>query len=101
MTQTVAAYRLGEHSSTRKSPAKIMFGRQIRTNLDWARPEVGKEIDKANDKQNQERDTHSNFREFDVGQHVWVRNETTKGWREGVIQDRKGLYSYVVKTQIV
>ncbi|XP_065320533.1 uncharacterized protein LOC135928107 [Gordionus sp. m RMFG-2023] len=98
ITQTVAAYRLGEHSSTGRSPAKIMFSRQIRTNLDWARPEVGKEIDKTNDKQNQEHETHSNFREFDVGQHVWVRNETAKGWREGVIQDRKGLYSYVVKT---
>ncbi|XP_065321234.1 uncharacterized protein LOC135928705 [Gordionus sp. m RMFG-2023] len=98
MTQVLTTYRLGEHSSTERSPAKIMFGRQLKTSLDWIRPNAEHEIVRANDRQSLHHDLHSKEREFEISQPVWLNNENTNGWREGVIKERIGLYSYIVES---
>ncbi|CAK9295501.1 unnamed protein product [Gordionus sp. m RMFG-2023] len=70
MTQVLTTYRLGEHSSTGRSPAKIMFGRQLKTSLDWIRPNAEHEIVRANDKQSLHHDLHSKEREFEISQPI-------------------------------
>ncbi|XP_065323803.1 uncharacterized protein LOC135930928 [Gordionus sp. m RMFG-2023] len=74
MTQVLTTYRLGERSSTGRSPAKIMLGR--------LRPNAEHEIVKANYRQSHLHNLHSKEREFEISQPVWLNNENTNGWRE-------------------
>ncbi|XP_065322518.1 igE-binding protein-like [Gordionus sp. m RMFG-2023] len=37
-------------------------------------------------------------REFKISQPIWLNNENTHGWKEGIIKERIGLYSYIVES---
>uniref|UniRef100_V5GP60 Retrovirus-related Pol polyprotein n=1 Tax=Anoplophora glabripennis TaxID=217634 RepID=V5GP60_ANOGL len=106
------AYRSTEHTSTGKTPASLMFGREIRTRLQILREdsEVDQEI--RNQKQECElaevvktRNQSKKFyrgrrREFEPGEDVMVRdyrNVNQKSWTEGKIEERIGRTTYLCK----
>ncbi|XP_065318976.1 uncharacterized protein LOC135926971 [Gordionus sp. m RMFG-2023] len=90
---------MGEHQSTGRSPAKLLMGRNLKTGLNWLRPNVSYEMERSNIRQKVAHDEHSHMREFEIAQPVWVHNEINSGWREGVIKSRTGRYSYLVESK--
>ncbi|XP_065313726.1 igE-binding protein-like [Gordionus sp. m RMFG-2023] len=54
---------------------KGLFGRQLKTSLDWIRPNAEHEIVRANDRQSLHHDFHSKEREFEISQPIWLNNE--------------------------
>eukprot|EP00253_Pinus_taeda_P019441 PITA_19441 len=86
------AYNNGYHSSTQLSPFEVMYGQKCHTPSSWGRPEdrlrIGPEMLKemeetvkrvrtnlkaAQDRQKSFVDRRRRFREFQVGDHVFVR----------------------------
>ena len=66
-------YRLTPHSTTGKSPAELMLGRQPRSRLDLLKPDLEKTVHKKQDVQKRAHDKaalNSNFQ----GEAVYVRN---------------------------
>ena len=83
-------YRLTPHSSTGVSPAELMFGRKLRSQLDLVKPDIGKKVRQAQDCQRKSHDAHAKARFFVVGETVYARNYA---------QGPKGLPGTVVKTE--
>lgn len=89
-------YRNTIHCTTNETPAKLFLGRNLRTRLDFLKPDVKNTV------------THSQMktafssekrreREFQIGQSVITRDYRNKDkWIPGVIQDRTGPLMYKV-----
>ncbi|XP_074036301.1 uncharacterized protein K02A2.6 [Leptinotarsa decemlineata] len=83
-------YRVADHSSTKVSPSKMMFGRNIKTRLDLIRPsqklindlKVQSQIDNFGGKQ----------RNFELGEKVVVKDFSNKEptWIPGEISRKSG-----------
>eukprot|EP00253_Pinus_taeda_P035644 PITA_35644 len=103
------AYNNGYHSSTQLSPFEVLYGRKCRTPSSWGRPEdrlrlgpdmlkemedmvkkVRNNLKVAQDRQKSFADRKRRFKEFQVGDHVFVKPEgevlveplTILDWRE-------------------
>lgn len=81
-------YRNTEHCTTGQTPAKLMFGRNLRTRLDLIVPEK-KDIDNI---------YGSGKREFQPGEIVWVRWYSFRkvSWEKGEIKRKIGLRMYEI-----
>lgn len=85
LCELLMQYRKAPHSSTHKSPAELMFGRNLKTRLDL--------INRAPKKM---RETKTK-REFAVGDSVQVRNFNSDGkWKFGTVVGREGNLMYRV-----
>ena len=94
LDQFLLHYRTTSHGTTGKSPAEMMFGRRIRTRLDLLHPSPKH----TNFKSQREKDSRSKLREFQVGNHVWMRNYLGKPrWLPGVVTARTGPVSYRIR----
>ena len=51
LAQFLFPYRITPHSTTGRSPAELMFGRQLRTRFDLLHPNVQEKVVKKQDKQ--------------------------------------------------
>eukprot|EP00253_Pinus_taeda_P013617 PITA_13617 len=91
------AYNKGYHTSTQMSPFEVMYGRKCRTPTNWGGPEdklnLGPEMLKemeemvkkvrmnlkaAQDKQKNFADRKKRFKEYQVGDHVYIRVQTKR-----------------------
>ncbi|XP_039754334.1 uncharacterized protein LOC120629458 [Pararge aegeria] len=91
-------YRNTEHCTTQKEPSVALLGHRLRGRLDLLRPNTR---DVIRDKQSsQEERRGGSLREMSTGDRVLVRNYNNNlvKWKEGVVLDRTGPVSYVVKT---
>ncbi|XP_031332533.1 uncharacterized protein K02A2.6-like [Photinus pyralis] len=82
-------YRKTEHSVTKVSPSYLMFGREIRSRLDFLKPDL--EV-------NTKPSYNIRVREISVGKRVAVRdyNHSNK-WEFGRIQKRLGKLHYLIQ----
>lgn len=92
MSKILMAYRRAIHPATGKSPAMLMFGRQIQSRLDLLIPN--------DDVNNQLRILPS--KQFVVGERVAVRDYLSKvKWRYGTVEKICGELHYDVKLQFI
>ena len=84
-------------SPTGVSPAELFMRRPLCTRLDLMKPSVQTRVQCE---QKRYHDSHSTFRQFDVGQSVLVRNfrEGTK-WIFGTVIEQTGPVSYRIQVQ--
>ena len=84
-------YRLTPHSSTGVSPAELMFGRQLRSQLDQLRPSLEKTARQSQDRQKKNHDKRSRSRVFTQNQPVYARNYGPgEKWLPGVVVKLEG-----------
>ncbi len=86
-------YRIMPHSSTGKSPAEMMFQRQIRTPFHLLKP--GSQVTEPG----QSCKVKDKTRKFESGDKVWAKNFAKGGekWVPGVINKKLGNVTYEVK----
>ena len=68
------SYRATPNATTGVSPAKLLFGRTLRTQLNLLRPDVSTKVQDKQASQKQHHDKKSKERHFQVGQSVLVEN---------------------------
>ena len=94
------SYRNCPHPSTGESPAKLLFGRTLRTRLDLLLPDVRRKVKEQ--QAAQQRHAGTSMREFSSGDSVLVRdyrNSPSKPtWLPATISERMGPVSYQVET---
>ena len=84
-------YRLTPHSSTGVSPAELMFGRKLRSQLDLLKPSVGRTVRQEQDRQKKAHDAHASPRSFVVGDYVYARNyRDGPRWLPGRVVETEG-----------
>lgn len=84
-------YRNVQHSTTKKTPAEMMFNRKLRIRFDTLFDQKPLEVEKEPTK-----------REFQVGQNVIARDYrkvNKPSWAQGVISKRIGKYVYLIKVE--
>ena len=95
LTQFLLRYRTTPHPATGKTPAELIFGRQVRTRLDLIHPSQ-KEIQKG--ERGKRKETRK-AREFEVGEPVWMRNYSgSEKWIPGIVISKSGPLSYTIGT---
>lgn len=90
-------YRNMTHCSTGESPAKIFFGRKLKTRFSLLKPPTT--IEKIIDSQNNNIKHHKGNRntKFYNGQKVMIRdyrNPNKPGWTQAIIREKQGPQSY-------
>lgn len=89
-------YRTTPHQTTGRTPADVLYGRQLRSKLSLLKPDMMAHVDEALVKQKKHHDKHSRWREFKQGDAVWVKQQG-EDYREGVILKKTGPVSYLVE----
>lgn len=90
-------YRITPQSSTGVSPAELMYGRRLRSQLDQLQPDLGRKVRQSQDQQKRGHDVRSQFREFKVGDKVYARNYGQGPvWLPGEVVAVSGSVSYTV-----
>ncbi|XP_064653028.1 uncharacterized protein K02A2.6-like [Lineus longissimus] len=98
MARFLFKYRSTPHATTGRTPAEMMFNRQIKTHLDLLHPDVRATVGEKQGKQKLYHDTHAKERNFEVGDKVYVTNFSSGPcWLKGVITERTGPLSFVVE----
>ena len=88
-------YRLTPHSTTGVAPAELLMGRWPRSVLDLLKPDVADRVKNKQEAQKTYHDRTAKYREFRVGDAVFVRDfSDCKRWIPGVVSDKKGPSSY-------
>ena len=93
-------YRTTPQATTGVSPSVLMFGRNIRTQLDLLRPEVGVRVSERQEQQQQRHNQHCQHRELSLEQLVWVRNwRAGARWLKAKVQKQLGPLTYLVQLE--
>lgn len=72
----------------------------MRTRLDLLRPNLDKNVCNKQASQKQQHDTHSQTREFFIGQEVMVKNlRPGPAWIPGTVVQRLGPVSFLVEVE--
>ena len=91
-------YRMTPHSSTGVSPAELMFGRKLRSQLDLLRPDAARADQQAQDRRRETHDRRAKQRNFTVGDNVYARNyRDGPKWLPGVLCQMEGSVLFQVK----
>ena len=91
-------YRITPHTTTGRSPAELLLGRQPRSRLDLLHPDTGVKVRESQARQSHGHDKHTRARAFQVGDRVYVRNFVgVPTWLEGTILDQIGPVSFQVR----
>ena len=84
-------YRLMPHSATGVSPAEMVFGRKLRSQLDLLRPSEGRKARQSQKQQKRGHDTHAIPRSFTIGDSVYARNYGPgPKWLPGQVVETEG-----------
>ena len=91
-------YRLTPQTVTGVSPAEMMFGRPLRSQLDLLQPDMHAKVRSHQEQQRSDHDRHARSREFKCGDLVHVRNfNQGPMWVPGVVVQVRGPVSYTVE----
>ena len=91
------AYRHAPHATTNETPAKLFYGRNLRTRLDALKPDLRRDM--AAKQISQAICPTGQHREFTVGQSVAVRNyRGNENWISGTVVSRTSPVSYQFET---
>lgn len=88
------SYRNTPHTTTGKSPAQMMFGRQLNCVLSNIRPNKRRILQYKQVKSN----VMSSAAEYQSGDKVYIKTQEEKKWQPATVATRKHKYSYVVTT---
>jgi len=101
LSRSLFRYRLTPHSTTGVSPSELMFGRRLRSQLDFVVPSVRSRVTHQQSRQKESHDYHAKDREFVIGDQVLAKNYThgNPKWVSGEISAVKGPVSYEVKLE--
>ncbi|XP_054713679.1 uncharacterized protein K02A2.6-like [Uloborus diversus] len=91
-------YRNTPHTTTGEAPAKLMFGRALRTRLDLLRLNLEERV--KNHQTDKERNYRGKFRKgLEIGENVMVRNYRDRNdkWVEAVVLDKIDYSVYLCK----
>ena len=97
LARFLLVYRSTPNTTTRESPCKLLFQRQIRTRLSLVTPDVFAIV--ANKQSNQKscRDERGKQREFELNQPILVADYSSNSkWIPGVILSKLGPMNYEV-----
>ena len=98
LAQFLFKYRLTPQTVTGVSPAELMFGRPLRSQLDLLQPNMHTKVQSRQERQKFDHDQHSRSREFKCGDLVHVRNFSQgPRWIPGVVVQIRGPVSYTVE----
>jgi len=91
-------YRITAHATTGLPPCELLMKRQLRTRLDIIRPDVGKTVEQALQRQQAAYRSSQQAKEFKEGDMVWARNyrEGDK-WVPATVVKRQGRLTYKVR----
>ena len=90
-------YRITPQSTTGISPAKLLFGRNLRSRLDRVKPDTSRKVEYKQQLQKFSHDSHASNRFFVEGEEVYARNfRHSPPWVAGKIIKATGL-SFKIK----
>ena len=94
LNRFLLAYRPAPHATTTHSPAQLMFGRNLRTRIDFVKPDIRRTVEEK-----LMQNVSVPYRSFETGQSVMVRNyHPGPKWVPGEILRQTGPVSYEVAT---
>ncbi len=101
LSRLLFSYRITPHSTTGRSPAELLLGRQLRSRLDLLRPDLSRNVEQRQDRQKLNHDRKSSSPIFQEGEEVYVRNYSRQGspWWAGRIEKRTGPVSAQVEVE--
>ena len=101
LSRLLFTYRLTPHSTTGRSPAELMLGRQPRSRLDLLKPNMTQIVERRQLNQKLTHDKSSVSRDFQEGEEVYARNFSTHGsrWLSGHITKLTGPVSVEVQLE--
>ena len=95
LARVLMAYRVTPHAATGRTPAEMLFGRNLRTRMNLMVPSAETALQAARDRQRETAGGRS--REFAVGATVWARSyDGRQKWVRGTVVARPGPVSYEV-----
>ena len=95
LARFLLAYRSSPHAVTGRTPAELLYGRNLRTRLNLLIPSANDTLQAA--RQDQHIAAGGQVREFQLGASVWVRSYGTRQkWVRGKVVARPGPVSYEV-----
>ena len=98
LAQFLFKYRLTPQTVTGVSPAELMFGRPLRSQLDPLQPDIHARVPGRQGQQKSDHDRHARSREFKCGDLVHVRNFSQGPlWIPGVVIQVRGPVLYTVE----
>ena len=74
LSQFLFHYRTAPHSTISVSPAKLLMGRRLRSQLDLLQPSVATRVQRRQEKQKAEHDKHAKPRSLSPNDPVFMRN---------------------------
>ena len=79
-----------------RTPAELMFGRNLRTRLDLIFPDTSLQVSRTQNLQRRYHDAHTKACIFEPGDCVYYRDFSgpKPSWKKGEIINRRGPYSY-------
>ena len=93
-------YRSTPQATTGVSPAELMFGRPLRSQLDLMRPSIQSHVMLHQEQQKYGHDKRAKERNFKPGDLVYVRNFTQgTTWLTGTVVEVRGPVSYTVRLE--
>ena len=95
LSRALLAYRVTPHAATGRTPAEMLFGRNLRTRMNLMVPSAETALQAARDRQRETAGGRS--REFAVGATVWARSyDGRQKWVRGTVVARPDPVSYEV-----
>lgn len=93
-------YRIIPHSTTGMSPAELLYGRRMRSQMDNLRPQMGGKIQQSLSRQQRNHDSHSRSREWVVGEDVYAMNYGPGSkWLPGKVIGLEGSVVYSIELE--
>ena len=74
LARVLFSYRTTAQSTTGRTPAELLFGRNLRTRFDLLKPDVTVRVENQQMKQKARHDERAEERCFQAGEHVFVKN---------------------------
>ena len=98
LSRFLLRYRITPHSATCSSPAELMMGRKLQTQLDLMLPDVGSKVQDCRQDCHKYYGNRSKERQFDVSSSVYARNYSQGPlWLTGMVLNLEGSVMYQIR----
>ena len=97
MAHVLFTYRTTPHTTTGVTPAELLMGHRLRTQLDHLKPDLSRRVELNQSRQKHSHDAHASDRSVGEGDSVYVRNFTPGAhskWLSGQVLSKTGPVSY-------